>query len=1010
VSLIHISDCASSFKTNIGLLMNLRKLIYTIGLPVLLLLSTAALAQDKVITGRVTDSTGKGIPGVSVSVKGQPSRGTTTIDNGSYTLAVPSTSTTLVFSSVGYGYQEVAISGNTADVTLASTAADLNTIVVIGYGTARKRDLTGAINKIGEKDLNQGPITSPLQQIAGRAPGVTITQAGSEPGVAPSIRIRGITSLGGGNDPLVVVDGIQGNLDLLNQVPPSEIESVDILKDASATAIYGSRGAAGVVLVTTKKGRAGRTSLEYSGTYSTESIAKEFEMLSAAEWRAEAARRGIPASADYGGSVNWFDEISRNGNTQNHSLAFGGGSSDFSYRASLTAILQDGLLINSGLKNYIGRLQATQKALNNKLTMTFNLNTSVLKNKWNGPGNIGGALQRRPTDPIYFKNASGGDSSYFIDPNAFAYVNPYARSKEMIDGSESNSLFGSLRSDLEIVRGLTAGFFGSWRKVSGLYGSYASPATTREDARNFKGIAQRNTNTSNERLMDLSLNYKQNFGKHNLDAIFVYEWQKAIYEGFSAEGRGFLNDLLTFNALQSADLSLARTGDISSYKNDRTIVSFLGRVNYGFLNKYFVTASFRRDGSSVFGENHKWGNFPAVSIAWRIMGEDFMQDQNIFNDLKLRVGYGVTGNQQGLSPLNSVRLVNPNGTTFFGGQLIPDFSISQNENKDLRWETRKMANFGLDFTLLKDRLTGTVDYYYGKTEDLLFDYTVPQPPYPFSTIKANVGTLLNKGIELSLSYDLVKKRDFTVTLAGNFTRNTNEVLELSGSLNGVPLNTDTVRWGAGGTTGVASTNNGISFLIKGQPIGTFMLFRHAGVDANGTQLIEDLNKDGVINDGDRSADRYIAGNALPDFTYAFTPSMTYKNFDLNMLWRGSYGNEIYNSRRATLSALAQFGQQNVLRSSLADNISNISYASDYWLEDGSYLRLDNLTVGYRFGINNKYISGIRASLTGTNLLVITDYSGIDPELRMGGGNGFGIDGGIYPRTRAIALGLNVIFK
>jgi len=990
--------------------MNMRKLLYCIGLPILLLFSLIATAQDRQVTGRVTDAGGNGVAGVSVTVKGQ-ARGTSTTENGTYTISVPADANTLVFSSVGFSTIEMDVNNQaTVDVRLQSTAASLNEVVVVGYGTQRRRDVAASITKIGEKDLNQGPITNPLQQIAGRAAGVNITQAGSEPGVTPSIRIRGITSLGGGNDPLVVVDGIQGNLDLLGQVPPSEIESVDILKDASATAIYGSRGAAGVVLVTTKRGRAGRTTLEYTGTASVETIAKRFDMLTAAEWRAEAQRRGIAASADYGGDTDWFDLITRNGYTQNHSLAFGGGANDFSYRASVTAIMQEGLLINSGLRNYIGRFQGTQRALENRLTLTFNLNSAITKNTWNGPGQIGGALSRRPTDPVYFKDASGADSAYFIDPNAFAYVNPYARSKEMIDGTETNSLFGSLRADLEVVRGLTAGFFGSWRRVNSLYGSYASPLTTREDARNLKGIAQRNTNSTNERLMDLSLNYRKNFGSHNIDAIFVYEWQKAIYEGFNAQGRGFINDLLTFNALQSADLTKAQSGDISSYKNDRTIISFLGRVAYNYQNKYFLQASFRRDGSSVFGANHKWGNFPAASVAWRITGEDFMADQEFFNDLKLRIGYGVTGNQQGLGPLNSVRLVNPNGTVFFGGQLIPDFSISQNENRDLRWETRKMTNIGLDFSVLKNRLSGTIDYYYGKTEDLLFDYTVPQPPYPYPTIKANVGTIMNRGIELTLAYNLVQNKDFTVTLAGNFTRNTNEVQELSGSLNGVPLITDTVRWGAGGTTGVASTNNGISFLMVGQPIGTFYLFKHAGVDANGNQLIEDVNKNGVIDDNDRSPDRYIAGNALPKFTYAFTPTMTYKNFDMSMVWRGAYGNQIYNARRATLSALAQFGQTNVLQSALEANINNIDYASDFWLEDGSYLRFENLTIGYRIPVNSRFISSLRASLTGNNLAVFTDYSGIDPELRNDGGNGFGIDGGIYPRTRSFALGLNVIFK
>lgn len=991
--------------------MTPKRLLSKVVLLAMLLITQFAIAQDRTISGKVTDENGNAVAGATVIAKGS-AKGAATDASGNFKLSVPASVSELVVSSVGFTTKEVEVAGKTSiDVSLASKNTNLSDVVVVGYGTARKKDVTASVVKIGEKDLNPGPITNPLQQIAGKAAGVTITQVGSEPGVAPSIRIRGITSLIGGNDPLVVVDGVQGNLDLLNQVPPSEIESVDILKDASATALYGSRGAAGVVLVTTKRGRSGKMTLEYSGVVSTESVAKKYEVLNAAEWRAEATKRGISSSADFGGNTDWFNKITRNGFTQNHSVAFGAGANGFSYRASLSAILQDGIVLNTGYKNYIGRLQVTQKAIDNKLTLTANLNSSISQNMWNGPGVIGTAIYRRPTDPVYLKSVSGADSAYFTTPTTFNYVNPYARVKEIVDGAETNNLFGSLRADLEIIPGLTGGFFGSWRKVDQVSGYYLSPKTTVQDAISHNGIASRNSNLTNEKLMDLSLGYKKSFGEHSLDANFIYEWQQAVYQGYFAQGRGFVNDLLTFNALQSADLSQVATGDISSYKNDRTLVSFLGIVNYSYKGRYLFKASFRRDGSSVFGANNKWGNFPSINAAWRISEEDFMRKQKIFNDLKLRLGYGVTGNQQGLGPLNSVRLVNPDGTTFFGGNLIPNFSITQNENKDLKWETRRMFNAGVDFGMLKNKLSGSIDFYYGKTKDLLFDYTVPQPPYPYSSIKANVGTILNTGLELNLSYKAVDKKDLTVILAGNFTTNKATVEELSGSLNGIPLNTDTVRWGAGGTTGVASTNNGILYLIKGKPLGTFMLFQHAGVDAFGNQIIVDRNKNGVIDDNDRSPDRYICGQALPKFTYAFTPSVTYKNFDLSMVWRGAYGNKIYNAARAERSAMAKFGQENVLKSALKDGIQNIDYATDFWLEDGSFLRFDNLTIGYRVNTAKiKYVSSLRFSLTATNIAVITKYSGIDPEVRSDGGNGFGINYGIYPRTRTFAFGVNVSFK
>jgi len=975
---------------------------------VLLLASSMAVAQTTTVTGRVTSGDdGTALPGVSIIEKGT-TNGTVTDSEGNYSVSVGSEST-LVFSFVGFTAQEIAVgSRSSVDVTLVSDITALSEIVVVGYGTQDKKDVTGSIAKLSAKDFNQGAIASPLQQINGKTPGVTINQVGSEPGQAPNIRIRGITSLVGGNDPLVVVDGIQGGLDLLYQIPPSEIESFEILKDASATAIYGSRGAAGVVLVTTKRGSEKNTTVEYTGVYSIENVAKKYDVLSASEWREVADERGIAPSADNGGNTDWFDKISRQGFTQTHNLAFGGGTKNFNYRASATAILQDGIIINSDARNYIGRITATQFAMQEKLTLTYNLNASIITNNYNNADVVTLATYTRPTDPVYDEN---GD--YFIDNNLFNYTNPYARAKEIIDGDEKNSLFGSLRAEYEIIDGLKAGAFGSWRKTDRFYGQYQSPETTLPAAVSQEGIATRTTNFSDEKLLNLIANYNKSFGEHSFGASFIYEWQKQIYSGATAIGRGFVNDFTSFNALQAGTLANVQAGDISSYKNDRTLVSFLGRVNYSFKDRYLATLTFRRDGASVFGVNNRWANFPSISLAWRIMEENFMANQNVVDDLKLRVGYGVTGNQQGLGPLNSVRLVSPDGTVFFGGETITNYSITQNANPDLKWETRKMFNLGVDFKLLESKLSGTLDLYYGNTDDLLFNYTVPQPPYPYGTILANVGTVLNKGIELGLSYELINNSDLKVTLAGNFTSNKNTVEELSGSINGVPLNTDYVQWGSGGTTGVASTNNGISYLIKGQSIGTFYLFKHAGVDEYGNQIIDDISGNGVVDDGNReNPDRYICGQALPKFTWAFTPSATYKNFDLSLLLRGVQGNEVYNAARASRSAMAQFGTQNVLSDAPEIGINNLDYASDFWLEDGSFARLENLTIGYNASLGNasRYIRSLRFSFTGNNLFVISKYKGIDPELSQTGNNGFGIDYGIYPRIRSFALGVNLVLN
>jgi hypothetical protein len=478
--------------------------------------------------------------------------------------------------------------------------------------------------------------------------------------------------------------------------------------------------------------------------------------------------------------------------------------------------------------------------------------------------------------------------------------------------------------------------------------------------------------------------------------LALYEWQKQTYQGNFAQARGFINDIATYNALQLGDLSSVRPGDISSYKNDRTLVSFLGRVNYSFMDRYLLTVSLRRDGSSVFGANHKWGDFPSASLAWQIDQEPFMKNQTIFNALKIRGGYGVTGNQQGLYPQNSLSLVGGSGVTYFGGQQITNFNVVQNANADLRWETKKQTNIGIDFSLLKGRLRGTIDAYSATTDNLLFDYTVPQPPYPFPSIKANVGSILNEGLEFSLGYDLIDTEDMTLILAGNVSSLKNKVKNLSGSINGVPLNTNYVPWGPN------------SYLIEGQPIGAFNILHHTGKDNFNSETVQDVNDDGIIDQGNESPDRLLQGSALPTYSYAFNPTFQYKKFDVSMLWRGSGGNKIYNSLKSSLSYLENIGRSNVLESAVNLGVNTSQYGSDFWLEKGDFLRLENLTAGYTLDFKKtKYLEAVRLSITGNNLLLITDYSGIDPELNFSGGNGFGGDNGIYPRTRSFVVGLNV---
>lgn len=956
-------------------------------------------AQQFVANGQVTDESGMPLPGANVIEKGT-SNGVVTDFDGKFSLSVSSSSATLVISYLGYKPLEVKPSNTNQIYGLEVNASTLNEVVVVGYGSTKRKDVTGAVASVAEEDMNQGAITSPLQLISGKAAGVNINQTGSEPGSSPSVRIRGISSLIGGNDPLVVVDGVQGNMDLLSQIPPSEIATVDILKDASATAIYGSRGAAGVIIVSTKKNKAGITTLQYVGSYSVDYIPEKLDMLNADQWWTQAQLSGVPASANHGSNTDWYNLLTQNSATQSHTLSFGGGTDKFNYRASISAILQDGVVINSNNQKYIGRIVATQKALDDKLTLSYNLNSGIIENtgtvqsigRASFTSNlITNAYLMRPTDPVL-----DVDGSYFNDPNVFQYLNPYAVAQTVVNESQQDNLFGSLKADLDVYEGLTLGWFGSWRKTNYTNGFFLPVESTSANAIDQKGFANIVNNKQNEKLMNISLSYKKVFGEHSINALALYEWQNQTYQGNYAQARGFINNIATYNALQLGDLSNVRPGDVSSYKNDRTLISFLGRVNYAFMDRYLLTVSMRRDGSSVFGANHKWGNFPSASVAWQIDQEPFMENQTIFKELKLRGGYGVTGNQQGLYPQNALSLVGGAGVTYFGGQQITNFNVIQNANADLRWETKKQFNIGVDFALLEGRLRGTVDAYTATTDNLLFDYTVPQPPYPYSTIKANVGSILNEGLELSLAYDAIDTDDMSLTLAGNVSFLKNEVKSLSGSINGVPLNTNYVPWGPN------------SYLIEGQPIGSFNILHHTGKDDANSETVLDVNDDGIIDQGNQSPDRMLQGSALPTYTYAFNPTFQYKNFDVAMLWRGSGGNKIYNGLKSSLSYLENVGRSNVLESGVHLGIYNSRYGSDLWLEKGDFLRLENLTAGYTFNFNKiKYIDAVRLSITGNNLLLISDYSGIDPELNFTGGNGFGGDNGIYPRTRSFVIGLDI---
>jgi TonB-linked SusC/RagA family outer membrane protein len=967
-----------------------------------LLMLTCAInvfAQQSSFTGKVVDENAQPLPGATVSVKGT-NQSFSTDSKGEFRITMGQTALTVSVTYVGYDVSErVIIAGQNVNIQLRPNAKALSEVVVVGYGTAKKSDLTGAVTNISNKDFNQGPVTNPLQQLSGRAAGVAITQTGSEPGQAPNIKIRGISSFNGSNNPLVVIDGVQGDVGLLNQISPSEIESVDILKDASATAIYGSRGATGVVIVTMKKGRPGRTSIEYNANTSVDVVTRQLKMFTADEWGQQAASRGIPASSNFGANTDWFGLITRNGITQNHTLALGGGTENFSYRASLGVILQNGIVINSDNQRYNARIEATQKALDNKLTITMTLNNSVNRGNYNS-GSIGraaftsnlisNAYISRPTDPVYKP-----DGTYFTDPLLFEPLNVVAAANTIKNPISQNRLVGSVRANLQILPGFSGEVFGSWARSDAWSANYTPAESTLASAISQKGFASVNSDFNDNKLFDAQLSYRKDIGEHHFDVTGVYEWQSAIGYNLGASARGFVNDLALYNNLSLGDFSKVQAGDYRSGRDERRGISLKGRANYSFKNRYLLTASISRDGSTVFGANHKWGNFPSVALAWRVDQESFMKEQKIFSALKFRAGYGETGNQQPIDIGRSQQFVNGSGTVYFAGQLQTNFVVNQNANPDVEWETKKATNLGIDFGFFNNRLTGSFDAYKNTTTKLLYSYTVPQPPFPATNITANIGSFQSRGLELSLNYDVISNSTTRLTLGGNATLMDSKVLSLNGTYMGVPL---TVTFpGYGGANG---------YLVEGMAIGTIRILKHKGVTAAGAETMEDLNGNGSIDAGAASLDRYVAGQNQPKYTFAFTPSFSYKNFDAAMVWRGQGGNKLYNQLRANLSFMENLGKSNLLASSVETNMFTSAYygTSDYWLESGAFIRLENVSMGYKIPTPKmKYISAFRLSLTGQNLLLITKYKGIDPE-ETGG------DNGIYPRVRTFAMGLNIVLK
>ena len=958
----------------------------------LLLAVPASFAQTREISGTIVDESGTPVIGAAVFVSEIPELGAVSDENGNFVLALTSEqaskASTLNVSCLGMKSLTVQIPlGGNVNITMETDTAFLEEAVAIGYGAVRHRDLTGSVASVSEKQFNKGVVTSVTDMIAGQIPGLVVTTAGGDPTTGATMRLRGTTSLMGGNSPLIVIDGVPDAS--LNLVSPEDVESISVLKDASAAAIYGARSANGVIIITTKKGREGKLSVSYNGYYAVETVANNLDMLSADQWREYVAENNIESAIDYGADTEWHKEMLRLGQSQSHGITLSGGTRHTSYRAGITYLDRKGLVRENDLRRFNANVSIEQKALKDKLKVSMTIfNTyedwsdlSYDSNIWSYAYNL------NPTMPVYNE-----DGSYF-QPYTYLNYNPISELEQVTMDKSRNYSQGRLGIDYKILPFLSAGVSGTMSRNSFISGYY-TPSTT-ETGRSNNGIATRTTDYNNMRLLEANVTFDKLFAeKHRLNAVVGYSWQKYINEGFNVANRDFVTDLFEYNKI-NVGMDLL-PGDVGSYKNSSKLISFYGRVTYDYKGKYLVTATLRRDGSSKFGANHKWGTFPSASVAWRISDEGFMKSAEWLDDLKIRASYGVTGNQD-IGNYKTMAIYGDAGYYYNNGEYNTQYSPIQNENPDLKWEQTAQLDLGVDFSFFNGRLRGAVDYYNKRTTDLLYEYPVPVPPYLYGTMMANVGVVTNKGFEISLNTIPVQTRNFRWDLGVNMAHNENMLVSLSNE----QYSRDKIYLGSYSITGLAETT---VIMESGHPIGTFYGAKYIGTDENGIFQYADINGDGKFVYAD---DRTYIGNPQPDFTLNITSQFQYKNFFASFLLRGVFGNDVVNGTALYLGDINRMPGENVLDIAL-DKAPQTPVYSSYYVEDGSFLRLDNLQVGYDFKFKpDSMVKNVRLTLNCNNLFIITKYTGIDPEVSQDG-TVFGIDArNYYPKTRSFSLGLNI---
>ncbi len=962
------------------------------------MLSLTAFSQTRTISGRVTDAQdNQPLPAVTVTVTGTNVSAQTEND-GTYSIQLTPNARSLTFTFVGYATREVALgSSDVVNVSLQVGGQSLEDVVVVGYGTQKRKEVTAAVATVKSEDFNAGGTRSPLDLIQGKVAGLTITRTrGNNPNEGAAIQLRGLTSLTGDLRPLIVVDGIPGgNLDLLQQ---DDIESFDVLKDGAAAAIYGTRANGGVILITTKKGKSGEPVFGYNSYVQKEFIAKRPDVLSADEFLK------LTGATDLGGRDNVYDMlIDKNNISHYHNLSASGGTAKSNYRASMFFNDAKGIAIRNTRKQYGGRLNINQRGFNDKLALQVNLaqNFSKADRLGGSTGDFEQSIQRDPTAPVYRPDGT------FWETENFNNYNPIARLTKELNERDQTTFSGDAKLTLEVLKDLKISAFGALQRNTWNDREYRMK-DSRSSVRDYNGggYGAKSNFLEYDRIFESTIDYNLKFNNdHTIGAIAGYSYQYHAEEAFNVNNNGFLTDafqdwnLGNGSAIRNVAL---RAPGIGSSKQDNTLIAFFGRVNYAYKGKYLLQGILRREGSSRFGANHKWGNFPAASIGWFVTEEDFMKDISFLSSLKLRAGYGVTGNQ-GIPNYQSLVTLGTGGFYLQNGLWLQTLGPARNPNPDLRWEKKKELNIGIDFGLFQNRITGSLDIYNRTTEDLLYNYNAQQPPFTLSTLFTNVGSISNNGVELQLSATPVRSKDFSWSIDFTGSYNTNKLKSLSNELYKI----DRIEFG--GLPSPGNLGNAIR-MFEGGPVGDFYGKRFAGFSETGEWQF--YKADGSIGKTNQmtNEDLTVIGNSVPKYYASLSNTLRYKGFDLTLFFRGKFKFDILNTQDMYFANI-NWKPNNMLRSVLDKHaqVKQSPQYSDYYLESGSFVKLDNITLGYNFRMHNNYIKSLRLYATGRNVLTFTKYSGLDPELQDTGFTTNIDDRGFYPRTLSLAFGLNVGF-